>query len=388
MTAEVQRPFRIGISGSYGGFNMGDEAILSSMITQIEAQVPAEITVFSRCPEDTLRRHRVSRAVPVRELSRQDSMTELECLDLFVLGGGGLLYDKDASRYLREVRLAKDLGIPVMVYAISAGPLTHGSAREAVRLALEEVDVITVRDRTGHKLLEDVGVTRGIEVTADPALLLEPADVSAEQLRVEGLSLERPVVAVSVREPGPAAPEIDVRHYHQLLADAADFMVHRFEADVAFVPMERVRNDMQHCHAVIAQMHCADRATVLRRDYGATELLGLFRHFQFAVGMRLHFLIFAALQGVPFVALPYASKVKGLLQDLEMEMPQLRDVNAGRLIAAIDQSWDRRQEVREHILKRLPHLQERASANNTRLVSLLLDRADSHHARTTAPGNA
>jgi len=52
--------------------------------------------------------------------------------------------------------------------------------------------------------------------------------------------------------------------------------------------------------------------------------------------MRLHFLIFAALQGTPFVALPYASKVVGFLGDLEMETPPLGDVGIGQLIARIE----------------------------------------------------
>ncbi len=56
--------------------------------------------------------------------------------------------------------------------------------------------------------------------------------------------------------------------------------------------------------------------------------------FEFAVGMRLHFLIFAALRGAPFAALPYASKVTGLLEDLEMETPPLGSIGIGQLIAA------------------------------------------------------
>jgi polysaccharide pyruvyl transferase WcaK-like protein len=61
-------------------------------------------------------------------------------------------------------------------------------------------------------------------------------------------------------------------------------------------------------------------------------------HFEFAVGMRPHFRIFAVPRGVPFLASPYASKVTGLLEDLEMETPPLGSMGVGQLIARIDRS--------------------------------------------------
>src|SRR5918996_2155794 len=111
---QMKQTFRVGISGSYGGLNLGDEAILHAMVAQLRASLPVEITVFTRDPEDTLRRHRVERAVPIRGLTREEARAEVERLDLFVLGGGGILYDADVEVYLREVMLAHETGVPVM----------------------------------------------------------------------------------------------------------------------------------------------------------------------------------------------------------------------------------------------------------------------------------
>ncbi len=363
---QQNRRFRIGISGSYGGMNLGDEAILDGIASQLRRSIEAEITVFSRNPEDTLSRHKVERAVPVRNLTRKEVSREVEGLDLFILGGGGILYDRD---YLREVFLAHEFGVPVVVYAVSAGPLTDSSARSAVREALNHAAIITVRDRQGYRLLEDVGIDREIHLTADPALLLRPEPLPLEALKSEGVEFERHLVGFSVREPGPAAPDLDPEHYHALLANTADFMVDRLDADVVFVPMERT--DVQHSHGVVAHMHNSERAEILRRHYSAQQTLGLLGRFEFAVGMRLHFLIFAALQGTPFVALPYASKVVGFLDDLEMETPPLGDVGIGQLIARIDRCWDTRDEIRARIKRRLPALQSRARETNQLLVRLL-----------------
>src|SRR5690349_24766435 len=121
---------RIGIPGSYGGRTLGDEAILQSIIAQLRRDLdPGEITVFSRDAEDTKRRHHVERAVPVRRMSRAEAAPEVERLDLLIFGGGGILYDAEARVYLREVQIAREKGVPVMLYAVGAGPLNDPSVQ-------------------------------------------------------------------------------------------------------------------------------------------------------------------------------------------------------------------------------------------------------------------
>ncbi|MGE5640020.1 MAG: polysaccharide pyruvyl transferase family protein [Clostridia bacterium] len=365
--------YRIGITGSYGGLNLGDEAILHSMLAQLRRDLPCEITVFSRDAEDTKRRHDVERAVPVRKLSRVEVQPEVERLDVLLFGGGGILFDAEARIYLREVLVAREKGVPVMVYAAGAGPLNDPVAQAAVREALDGVELITVRERSAEQALEAAGVRKDIVVTADPALLLKPEPLPRGVLKREGLEGRRRLIGMSVREPGVAAPDLDPDVYHALLANAADYMADRFDADIVFVPMERSVLDTQHSHAVIAKMLRAQRATVLKGEYTSAQLLSLMSRFSFAVGMRLHFLIFAALQKVPFVALPYAGKVSGLLEDLKVPTPPLNLVNAGRLIAHLDQSWDRRRSMKALLARTVPVLQGRAQETQKMLVRLLAE---------------
>jgi polysaccharide pyruvyl transferase WcaK-like protein len=162
-----------------------------------------------------------------------------------------------------------------------------------------------------------------------------------------------------------------VEHYHRLLANAADFMVNRLDAQVVFYPLEQRTFDVQHSHAVVGRMSYAQRATVLKRPYTPGQILSLLEHFEFCVGMRLHFLIFSALAGVPFVALPYATKVTGYNEELQNTDPSLEHVSAGALLANIDRAWDLRHEQRARTQEALPELRARARTNNELALRLL-----------------
>jgi hypothetical protein len=192
------------------------------------------------------------------------------------------------------------------------------------------VDLI-VRERGAAAVLEHAGVRREI-VTADPRCSFGTAAARAPR----GAWNRRPI-GMSVREPGVAAPDLDVNSYHALLANAADFMVDRFDADVVFVPMERSVLDTQHSHAVIAKMLRAQRATVLKGEYTSGQLLSLMGKFDFALGMRLHFLILPP-PGTPFVRCPTPARWR-LSRGLNLPAPPTPGQPGRR--SRLDE-WDRR----------------------------------------------
>jgi len=367
------KKYSIGISGSYGGLNLGDEAILQSIIAQLRSSIDVEITVFSRNAADTSARHHVERVIEMRNLTRTEISPEIEGLDLLILGGGGIFFDKEIDIFLRELEIAQKNRVPSMVYAIGAGPLNNENSRKKIKETLNGADIITVRAREDKKILEDIGVQQDIIVTADPAFLLSPEPLPENALALEKVhnNERRRLVGVSVREPGPAAPDIDPNFYHALLANAADFIISRLDADVIFVPMERQTYDVQQSHAVIARMLKAQHAWVLKGEYSAGQLLTITKSFTFSIGMRLHFLIFSALQAVPFVALPYATKVAGLLESLQTPMPTFTQIDSGLLNAYIDKAWDERNLIREKIVNLLPELKARAQENNRLAIELL-----------------
>jgi len=347
----------IGISGSYGGLNVGDEAILTVALEQLRQAIPGvEITVFTRNVGHTRANHEVERVIDARDSLRDELIEEVERLDLLLLGGGGILYDQEAELYLHLPRIAQQLGVRTATYAIGAGPLQRRADRRAVLEVIKGMRAVTVRDARTRRLLEEVGVEREIIVTADPALLLKGGEAPSGALPREGIHGERGLVGLSVREPGGAAADLEPPLYRRLLALAADFVADRFDADLLFVPMER--QDVGHAHRVIAEMGLPERARVLTGCYAPREMLGIVGRLDMAIGMRLHFLIFAALSGVPILGLPYAPKVNSFLQRLGLSGPdQIDPEHAGTLLAAIDRIWDLREEASTSIRERLPAMQ-------------------------------
>jgi polysaccharide pyruvyl transferase WcaK-like protein len=254
---------RIGVLGSYGGFNIGDESILTCVLGCLRTRRPhARLVVFSRNAEHTRAHHRdADEVVDWEGVTQSHVLNALSGLDLLVLGGGGILYDGEARRYLRLVRAAQSRGVRTFAYAVGAGPLREADDREAVRTVLPEMDDVVVRDEESRLVLEEVGVEREVAVTADPALLLTPEPFTSRMMRHEGVPTGTRLVGMSVREPGRAAEKLDEGDYHALLADVADFLVRRLDAHVVFMPMER--HDVRHAHAVLSHMTAPDQGRIL-----------------------------------------------------------------------------------------------------------------------------
>jgi polysaccharide pyruvyl transferase CsaB len=339
------------------------------VLEQLRGTIPdVELTVFTRNIAHSGAHHRIDRVVDARATLRHKLREEVERLDLLLLGGGGLLYDREAEQYLHLPRIAQALGVRTATYAIGAGPLERPHERQSVASVLNGMAAVTVRDAPSRRLLEELGVERDIAVTADPALLLG----------LEAPALEQPAalrsghhqVGISVREPGGAAESLVSGRYHRLLAHVADFVAARYDAELVFVPMEH--GDIRESHRVIGEMAMPERAIVVNEVGGPREVLLLMRQFDMAIGMRLHFLIFAAIAGVPMLALPYASKVSAFLDALGVPAPKLVDCEEeGVLMATVDRTWDLREEWGAGVAARLGCLQDDARRTATVISDLL-----------------
>ena len=303
---------KVVISGYYGFYNSGDEAMLYAMLQALRKTVPGlEVTVLSRDPGFTAREfgvHSISR-VNIRQVYQ-----ELHKADLLISGGGGLLQDATGPNsiiyYLGVVAMARFLGKPVFFYAQGIGPVRTNLGRFLIRLVVNRVSTITVRDPDSRDELVSIGVKRPpVYVTADPVLGLDPALLDLKRGReiLASLGIEDgPVAGISVR------PWKGLNGYKRVLARVADDLAAKGWR-VLLVPMHRPV-DAESCREVAGLMR--GKSYLLNNHTGFMDLLSVAANLDLAMGMRLHFLIFGALFGVPLIGIPYDPKVNRFLQSV------------------------------------------------------------------------
>lgn len=346
------------ISGYYGFGNLGDEALLDTMVGRLRRRYPGSpIDVLSRDPAGTTARLDVE-ATPRGNLPAVRQA--IARADVVLSGGGGLLQNVTSLQsllyYAGIVRAATRARKRTMIFAQSIGPLNRWG-RLIVRAWCSGVDAATVRDERSRKLLTSLLPNVRVERTADPVFLLD-ANNEPLDLRAEGLDGPGPLVVVSVRRwQGHDATA-------SLLAAAVDRLATEHGAQVAFLPL----GGAPDADAATSVIRRARTTPVLLPDYPVHQAAQVFARASLVIGMRLHALILAARAGVAFTALPYDPKVTGLLEDLRYPLPALfvpgaRNVAPPEVLQRVDDAWQRRHELSAHLRSVMPDIERLAERN-------------------------
>jgi polysaccharide pyruvyl transferase CsaB len=345
---------RLLIGGYYGHGNLGDEAILGSMLEEFRQALPdGSVTVVSADPDATRRDYSVD-AVHERDLLGLFAAAEKS--DLIVLGGGGLFQDywglDEATLFTRLhwgltycaafPALATVMRRPFMLYAVGVGPLLSEVARRYTRLVFERANAASVRDHQSWDLLGSIGVdTSRVEVTADPAFLgrAAPLDRAEAVLARAGVPADAPcMVALALRQWDIGiASDAWQRH----LATALDRFVEMHRARVLFVPFHTAREegaaaDLEAACAVRSLMRNAAAAHITDAGLGASLTQAVLARADLVVAMRLHGAVLAANAHVPTVALAYDPKVQSLMDQLGMS-----GLSLDLASATSDRIWER-----------------------------------------------
>jgi polysaccharide pyruvyl transferase CsaB len=236
--------------------------------------------------------------------------------DALLSGGGSLLQDRTSTRsllyYLSIIQAAELFHKPVMLYANGIGPVQKPSNRRRVRRAVERAALVTLRDGSSARELQEMGVTRpDLHVTADPVFNLPPAsrERGMELLQAARLPQGSRFAVVSVRDwPG-------TEEFPQKLAGLCDHLRRTYGMEILFLLMQP-KHDRNTTGLVRQAMeepsYLLDTATTPR------ELMAVLGEAELCVAMRLHTLIFAARMAVPCIGLVYDPKVESYLQELDM----------------------------------------------------------------------
>lgn len=304
------------ISGYYGSGNAGDEAVLSGIKTSFEktAGETIQLTVLSQNPTLTTSQHNLS---AVYRMDRKRIREELSNTNLLLSGGGSLLQDTSSLRsllyYLWVCHTAMSMNVPVMFYAQGIGPLKRKISRALVRNIANRAAFLTVRDASSAELLRQIGVHNpNLEVTADPAFCLQPADKQRilAIFREADIPSDGKYIGVALRSWSEGNLVSSPSQYAKLL-DALEEIT---GCTPTLIPMQ-LPQDLKIADKIAS---LRPQTLILRSHLTPSELMGIIGEMHAVVAMRLHALIFAARMQIPMIALNYDPKVDTLMHQLEL----------------------------------------------------------------------
>lgn len=346
---------KILISGYHGFNNLGDEAILESVLQALKQAASKEghaleFTVLSANPEKTAHNYAGIRAIGRTSLPA--ILSAIRNCDLLISGGGSLLQDKtgyglSVAYYLGLVFLARLFGKKTVLYAQGIGPITKKINRLLARWIINRADLVTVRDAASKKELLSLGITRPpLCVTVDPAFCLHPPPSNKPkevQHILSHLPPGRPLLGISIRS---------WRGQHKFIheiAKTADRLALTLGMATVLIPMFP-EQDLPVSRYTASLMQ--QEAYVIEKELTPHEVLSLFSHLDLLIGVRLHALIFAAITGTPMAGVGYDPKICSFLNQLGLNpVHRVENLQAGELYAHCLKIWPEREAIKEKLLQ-------------------------------------
>lgn len=360
---------RITLLGNNAGRNLGDMAILSSILSSLARRMPgARFYVPSTNPKWT-RRHYGGR-FDVRALSVMPWTGSVRLLGIPTVAAfavsdvvmicdgiifGNMLFNP-AFNYLITlvflVPLARLFGCKVVCYSCGLGPFPSAISRLLARWTINGCDLVMVREQDSAQLAREIGVRKPIEVTGDAAFINPVSDDgrAVQILRELDIDPGAKILAINVTAYMDRwlARDEKMTRDADLLSSVAEG-IRRARAAVAepFVPLVICTQPMdeQTCR----RLGEAIGAKVLSNaTYLSHDIQAVMRRCQLMLGMRFHSIVLASSVETPVMALNYAPKVRGFMRMLQCEEfgLELANVTPALLASKIAEAWERRDVLR------------------------------------------
>jgi len=370
---------KITVLGNFSGRNAGDAAILGGLLKDISSLYKhVEFLVPTINPRFVKESYPIYNIKPLNLMPWNLSvkilglplMRAIRQADL-ILVTDAILFDRKLYNPLfnylwtmsKALPFAKRLGIPVVLYNSSLGPVHSKAGKKALTRVVRCADLMILRDKDSFELLEYLGLEHpAIFEGADCALNVEPAIDSrfakmCEKARlfeshrhVVGFNINSYVDAF-VREDGSSFGRDNLV---ELYAETVDRVIEILDVDVIFVETQHM--DMGIAEQVMEAIRSKDRIRIIsNKQYNYKEISAVLKRCDLFVGMRTHSLILSAAMGVVPVGILTYPKNRGFMRTIGMEknLIAFRDLTVDRYVELIVNTFEHRENLKNEMIPKL-----------------------------------
>lgn len=317
--------------GAYGCGNRGDDAILQAIIENFSL---SDITATCGKEKDIdflgakMVRCRLNEGISLKIFFFMifDSLRMLRILlrsDVLVYGGGSLIHDLTPYNlvfmYFWQF-IAQLFRKKVYYFSIGIGPISTETGKKLSRHFLTRAAAVFPRDERGYQICHELGV-KNLELTRDAAFMVNRKNqCSGSSLKKENL-VSNDYVTVTASQWFSSQNFWKKNSFNfdsqiETLGNALVETIRFLGKRMIFVPTEK--RDYLLGEQLRTIINSRD-FTVASPELNCKEMAELIENSYMLIGTRMHSIIFASRQGVPFIPLIYDEKVSQLLKLLEME---------------------------------------------------------------------
>lgn len=398
----------ITLLGSNSGNNVGDAAILSSVLETLARELPGVETLVPTTKPSFVRKHYAQRYF-VRAFSMMPWTGSIRLIGLPTFWA---LWRSDAALICDGIIFGKKLfnpffnwlillfvlapfarlvGCKLVCYSTGIGPFPSALSARMARSVINQCDLVMMREEESIALCHTIGVTKPVELTGDAAFinLVSPDSRASEILKAENVPEGTPLLGVNVTKymdtwMAGGTWEGDRSTFLQILATG----IQQAQATCGFTPVVFSTHPMDE--GVARELAEKLGAKLIKNtSYLSHDMQAVMRRCELFTGMRFHSLILASAVQVPIVGLVYAPKVLGYMKLLRCDELALsmKDLTAQRFGDTLTTAWRDRVALREKQRLVIDGLKQRAHAAGSLLkASCFPDRlAESNLLKCSAP---
>ena len=316
------------LCGYYGEHNLGDDALLATLLALLPSSCPVVVTAWDR--------RQVQAQFGVATCPRGEPIRLLWALmrtRVLVLGGGSLLQDSTSQRsllyYVGLILAARLLGRPVLLWGQGLGPLKTCTSRLLTRLSLHLVQGITWRDDQSAAMAAAWGIHA--PVGRDPVWSLPRRNT----VPIAHTSIAHTPITGAICLCWRPTPLLNADGWRQLenqvIEDAK-----RHQIPVCLVPLH-AHQDAALLKACAVRLEAAGLVCQFWCPRTPWDFMEGLASVDLVVAMRLHGVILAAMADRPLLAVSYDPKVDAAVTAMAIPSINLADPNG---LAALPDAWE------------------------------------------------